>query len=172
MTRVKNYLAILLIIICGPIDRISNADTSVLSNKKYQIGLIVKSVESRLSEKEAASLGSAVLQNYLSDKAGFEWKRLEGDTAISKFEVQTERFLGFNGMRQALFQFRVVEIKGRKILVGYFAYPPARPDDKERFDKGLGFDCACAYEQAHIIASITGESYNSIMPLSGIPAPR
>jgi len=92
MTRVKNYLAILLIIICGPIDgisvdgqittdpgsagrytigsirfsipkgfrvldRISNADTSVLSNKKYQIGLIVKIVESRLSEKEAASLG-------------------------------------------------------------------------------------------------------------------
>jgi hypothetical protein len=154
------------------LNKMSNADTSVLSNKKYDIGLIVKRVESKLSEKDAANLGSTVLQNFFSDKASFEWKRLEGDEKISKLEIQTERLLGFNGKGQALFQFRVVEAKGRKALVGYFACPPAMPDDKERFDKGLGFGCACDYEQAHIIASVTGESYDSIMQPGGISAPR
>ena len=154
------------------LNKMSNADTSVLSNKKYAAGLIVKRVESKLSEKDAASLGSTVLQNCFSDNASFEWKRLEGDKEISKLEIQTERLLGFNGKGQALFQFRVVEAKGRKALVGYFAYPPARPDDKERFDKGLGFDPPGDYAQAHIIASVTGESYDSIIQPGGILAPK
>lgn len=207
MIRVKNFVAVLIILTCGLInrisdaeqittdpgsagfhtvadirfsipkgyvylDKVSNEDTSVLSHKQYPIGIVVKRVVTKLDEKDATSLAAGILQRYLSDKRPFEWKRLEGDIAISKFEVQTERFLGFNGARQALFQFRIVEAKMRKVLVGYFACPSAKPDDKERFDSGLGFDCACWYSQAHIIASITGESYDSIMHPGGIPGPR
>lgn len=152
-------------------NKLPGADTYLFFNKD-QIGLIVKKVESKLTQKEAHKLGSDVLQSYVTDKGNFEWKTLQRDDRISKFEIQTERLLGFNGIGQATFQFRIVEVKEVKLLVGYFAYPTPGREDKKRFENGLGFDCACWEVQAHIIASITGESYDSIMQLGGIVAPK
>jgi hypothetical protein len=42
------------------LNKMSNADTSILSSKKSGIGLIVKRVESKLSEKDAALIGALI----------------------------------------------------------------------------------------------------------------
>jgi len=143
-------------------DVLSTSKIVYLMDDGSSIGLVVRKISGKLSEKESRALASEIVGQYLVEDATIQWKSLERDDAISKHEIQTERFLGFNGTKLVLFQFRIIEAKGQKIMVGYFASPSPRGDEKERFGQGENFSCNCDDAQAHVIASITGEPFESI----------
>jgi hypothetical protein len=143
-------------------DVLSTSKIAYLMDDGSSIGLIVRKIHGKLNEKESRALASEVVGQYLVEDATIQWKSLDRGDAISKYEIQTESFLGFNGTKLVLFQFRIVEAKGQKIMVGYFASPSPRGDEKERFNQGEGFSCNCDDAQAHVIASITGETFESI----------
>jgi len=143
-------------------DVLSTSKIAYLMDDRAEIALVVKKVHGRLNEKESRALASEIVGPYLVDDLSIQWKSLDRDDPISKNEIQTERMLGFNGTKLVLFQFRIIEAKGQKIIVGYFASPSPRGNEKERFNHGEAFDCNCDDAQAHVIASITGEPFDSI----------
>lgn len=85
---------------------------------------------------------------------------------MSKLEVRGGMLQGFNGRQRVFIQYRVLKAQGKEVMVGYVFGLGEEEQASMLFERNLGGDSMPGtYAQAHVIASITGEKYNTIIPL-------
>jgi len=81
--------------------------------------------------------------------------------------------LGFDGQKLVSFQYRLLSLDGKDVLVGEVFKLLEGAEAKRAFDNGLGgMSMYSAAGESHVIASLTGEMYSDIMgtlPAKSIP---
>jgi hypothetical protein len=122
-----------------------------------------KTINNEFIEEIATALASALLKK----GAPYKWKRETGYGKVSKFETSDGRLLGFDGQKLVYFQYRLLSLDGRDVLVGQVFKLSEGEEANRDFDDGLGgVSPDCIAGASHVIASLTGEPYSDIR---GVP---
>src|SRR5262249_7097297 len=105
--------------------------------------------------------------------AAYKWNRDIAYAKVSKFETSGGGLVGFDGQKLVCFQYRLLSLDGKGVLVGEVFKLLEGAEAKRAFDKGLGgMSMYSAAGESHVIASLTGEMYSDIMgtlPAKSIP---
>jgi len=130
-----------------------------------------KTINNEFIEEIATALASALLKK----GAVYKWKRWTAYEKVSKrkFETSIGGLLGFDGQKLVCFQYRLLSLDGKDVLVGEVFKLLEGAEAKRAFDNGLGgMSMYSAAGESHVIASLTGEMYSDIMgtlPAKSIP---
>jgi hypothetical protein len=129
-------------------------------------------------QKEIEGLRDKLIHELLrADVSGFKWKQVSRPPAkAGKYDVSQEKWKAFNGKNLFFFEYHLLKVRNKNILVGYaFVMEEETPQMAEYiFEKGVdaGSGSAGAGSSA-IIASITGEGDISVgMPPPGVAPPK
>src|SRR5262245_29943494 len=138
--------------------------TRLLRNDKYGVGGFVmlpgKSITDDFIEEKAYALVSAILKK----GAAYKWKRDTAYARVSKFETSGGGLLGFDGQKLVCFQYRLLSLEGKDVIVGKVFKLLQGADAKRAFDNGLGgMSIDSAAGESHVIVSLTGETYSDII---------
>jgi len=135
---------------------------------EYRLGLFVAVPEGAINDKYLTELSNMLASKLLPKERAFQWKLISEDssTKVSDFQIGRGNTKGFNGKKLVQSSYILVEVRGRKVLVGYINTHGDDTDSKWLFDLdgSAGMSMPGWYAQAHIIASVTGEKYERINP--------
>ena len=128
---------------------------------EYELGLFVAVPDAQVDEKYLTDLSNTLASKLLPKENGFQWKLLpdRSDKKVSDFQVGGGNTKGLNGKKLIQTDYILIDVKGRKAIVGYITKLGRDSDGQYLFDlkTPAGMSMPGWYAQAHIIASITGE---------------
>jgi hypothetical protein len=119
-----------------------------------------KQVNSAFIKEVATPLTLALLK----ESATYKWKDNTVYGKVNKFETSGGGLVGYDGKKLVCFDYRLLVISGKEILVGQIFKLSEGEEARSAFQNGLGgmsMDSVSA--ETHIIASLTGEKYGDIM---------
>jgi hypothetical protein len=154
-----------------------NETLAYMQHKEYELALFVTTPTQKVDSESIKQLAGTLAAHLLPKaKSSYKWKRLDAYQMMSQFENGGEQIQGFNGKQRLSLQYRKLQFQGKEIVVGYLFTLGETGMDKELFERNLGGDSmAGSYAQAHIIASITKEKFDSLTKgglISAPPPPR
>jgi hypothetical protein len=156
------------------LQRQSSTETlAYMQHKEYDLGLFVTVPTQKVDGESIKQLAGTLAPFLLpKEKSSYKWKRLDAYQKMSQFESAGGMIQGFNGKKRLLLQYRHLRIQGKEVLVGYLFTLDEGGYSKELFESNLGGDSMPgSYAQAHIIASITKEKFDSLTKGGLISAP-
>ena len=116
-----------------------------------------KNINNEFIEEIANALASTLLK----DGAAYKWNRDIAYAKLSKFEISGGGLVGFDGQKLVCFQYRLLSLNGKDVLVGMFFKLLEGAEAKRAFDNGLGgVSMDSVAGELHVIASLTGEKYS------------
>jgi len=146
----------------------STENVAFMLRAEYELGLFVAVPDGPVSDKYLTDLSNVLAAKLYPKESAFRWKLLSenASTKVSDFQIGRGNTKGFNGKKLVQTAYILVEVKGRKVLVGYITAHGHDTDGKWLFDLdgSAGMSMPGWYAQAHIIASVTGEKYERINP--------
>jgi len=119
-----------------------------------------KNINNEFIEEIATALAYALLKK----GAAYKWKRETAYEKVSKFETSGGGLVGFDGQKLVCFQYRLLSLYGKDVLVGQVFKLSQGEEAKRAFDDGLGgLRPDNNAGESHVIASLTGEKASDIM---------
>jgi hypothetical protein len=109
-------------------------------------------------------IANALASTLLKDGAEYKWNRDTAYAKVSKFETSGGGLVGFDGQKLVCFQYRLLSLESKDVLVGQVFKLLEGREAKRAFDNGLGgtsMDSVAG--ESHVIVSLTGERYSDIM---------
>lgn len=150
------------------------ATTRLLRNDKYGAGVFVMLPKRNVNGEFIKEVASALALALLKESTTYKWKSDGAYAKVSKFETSGGGLVGFDGQKLLCFQYRLLTIKGKEIMVGQIFKLSQGEEAKRAFENGLGgMSMVSASSESHVITSLTGEKYSDIMGggITGTPLP-
>jgi hypothetical protein len=146
----------------------STQNVAFMLRAEYGLGLFVAVPDGPVNDRYLTDLSNVLASKLLPKEPGFQWKLFSetSSTKVSDFQIGRGNTKGLNGKKLVQTTYILVEVKGRRVLVGYITTHGHDTDAKWLFDLdgSAGMSMPGWYAQAHIIASVTGEKYERINP--------
>jgi hypothetical protein len=144
------------------------ATTRLLRNDKHGVGVFVMLPDKDVNDALIEEVANAMTLAFLKESATYKWKSDGAYARVSKFEISGGGLVGFDGKKLVCFQYRLLTIKEKEILVGEIFKLSRGEEAKRAFENGLGgMSIDGASGESHVIASLTGETYSDIMGVPG-----
>jgi len=145
----------------------------LMQHDKGMAGVFVILLGKNINNEFIEGIANAMASTLLKDGAAYKWNRDIAYAKVSKFEASGGGLVGFDGQKLVCFQYRLLSLDGKDVLVGEVFKLLEGAEAKRAFDKGLGgMSMYSAAGESHVIASLTGEMYSDIMgtlPAKSIP---
>jgi hypothetical protein len=145
----------------------------LMRHDKSMAGVLVMLTGKNINNEFIEGIANAMASALLKDGAAYKWNRDIAYAKVSKFETSGGGLVGFDGQKLVCFQYRLLSLDGKDVLVGEVFKLLEGAEAKRAFDNGLGgMSMYSAAGESHVIASLTGEMYSDIMgtlPAKSIP---
>ena len=146
----------------------------LMQHDKSKAGVFVMLPGKNINNEFIEEIANAMASKLLKKGEAYKWKRDIAYANVSKFETSGGGLVGFDGQKLVCFQYRLLSLDGKDVLVGQLFKLLEGGEAKRAFDNGLGgMSLDSAAGESHVIASLTGETYSDIMgTLPAISIPR
>ena len=133
----------------------------LMRHDKGMAGVFVILPGKNINNEFIEEIANALVSTLLKDGAAYKWNRDIAYAKLSKFEVSGGGLVGFDGQKLVCFQYRLLSLNGKDVLVGMVFKLLEGAEAKRAFDNGLGGLSMYSVEgELHVIASLTGEKYS------------
>jgi len=133
----------------------------LMRHDKGMAGVFVILPGKNINNEFIEGIANAMASTLLKDGAAYKWNRDIAYAKVSKFETSGGGLVGFDGQKLVCFQYRLLSLNGKDVLVGMFFKLLEGAEAKRAFDNGLGgVSMDSVAGELHVIASLTGEKYS------------
>lgn len=137
------------------------ATARLMRHNKSREGVFVMLPGKNINNEFIEEIANALAPTLLKDGAAYKWNRDIAYAKLSKFEISGGGLVGFDGQKLVCFQYRLLSLNGKDVLVGMFFKLLEGAEAKRAFDNGLGgVSMNSVAGELHVIASLTGEKYS------------
>src|SRR5215510_16206309 len=105
---------------------------------KAGAGVFVMLPGKNISDNFIKEIANAMASTLLKDGAAYKWNRDIAYAKVSKFETSGGGLVGFDGQKLVCFQYRLLSLDGKDVLVGEVFKLLEGGEAKRAFDNGLG----------------------------------
>jgi hypothetical protein len=140
------------------------ATARLMRHNRGIAGVFVMLPGKNINNEFFEGIANALASTLLKDGAAYKWNRDTAYAKVSKFETSGGGLVGFDGQKLVCFQYRLLSLDGKDVLVGQVFKLLEGGEAKRAFDNGLGgtsMDSVAGV--SHVIVSLTGERYSDIM---------
>lgn len=142
---------------------------SFMRHEKYHLALFVAVPNAQIDKVYLTALSNSLVSQFLPQEKSFDWKwwPYTSSDKMSKYQIGRGNTTGFNNKRFVMTDYFIIQTQGREVIVGYIALIAPRKNAEfaeNLFNlKKVGARSEPGWHgEAHVMASITGETYEEI----------